>query len=119
MNDDLFKISNNPNYELNQPNSPFKQLTDFDAISDLTYENVEGSLDGTNQLEMLPDEQMYYLNDYLNEGSPRLLNELITNPQAQYIIIEQPPGAAWPLDQQAQFVTDLNFGLDDEHRLIR
>lgn len=117
INDDFLKMDNSlkANYDSNPPGSPFNQMQDFDAISDLTYDNVERSLDGTNQFEVLPGDQMYYL----NEGNSDMLNELIANPPAQYIIIEHPPGAAWPLEQPAHFVTDLNFGLDDEHRLIR
>lgn len=117
INDDFLKMPNSlkVNFDsANPPGSPFNQLQDFDAISDLTYDNVECSLDGTNQFEVLPGEQMYYTS--LNEGSPRMLNELIANPPAQYIIIERQPDDAWPLDQQ--LVNDLNFGLDDEHRLI-
>ena len=83
-------------------------MQDFDdTLSSLTYENVEGSVDGTNQFEIIPSEQIYYVND----GSPRLRNA------QQYIIIDQ-NNACWPLGQQVNFVTDLNFELDDEHRLI-
>lgn len=112
-----------PNYN-NPCNSPFNQLQDFDTLSNMTYDNVECSIDDTNQFEILPNEQMYYLeNDNVIRGDPRMLNELnqlIANPQ--YIIIEQQPYQTntWPLRQPTavNFITDLNFELDDEHRLI-
>lgn len=107
INDDFLKMPNKVNFDA--PGSPYNQLADFDGVSEQIYDNAECSLDGTNQFEVLPGEQMYYV----NEGSPRMV---VTNQPAQYIIIEHQPDGVWPLDQQ--FVNDLNFGLDDEHRLI-
>ena len=125
LNDDVNYLNNSYQtnyYELNLSprNSPFNQVADFDeTLSNLTYDNVE---DANQQFEkqILPAEQIYMCLNETGVGSP-----------TQYIIIEQQQQQSeslqsntWPLRQHhqqptiANFYADLNFELDDEHRLI-